>query len=636
VLPRIFALDRALTVDEAYFWQQRSAAFLAALTSGRFADTMITGHPGVTTMWLGSAGLLLEQALQSVGLIATPSAPLHLALVRLPLATATALAVPAGYLLLRRVLGERIALIAALLWATDPFLIAHSRLVHVDAVLTMLMLVSTLALLAACFGIDSPRERPGKGLLLLAGAMAGLALLTKAPGVLLFPSGALIFAVWCWQRRGAAPGVVVLVARGLLLWGGAALLTAFIAWPALWVAPVRAISSVVGEVLVNGGTSHPHNFLLGSNDRDPGMLFYAVTLLGRTTPWAALGLIALIVAALRGWRPAGRTPLLLLACAALCVLLALTFVPKKFDRYALPAVPPLLTLAACGLFWLGTLLPQLLRRGAGMLVAAAAVVTLLILHPYYLAYYSPLIGGGRHADDIVPIGEGEGLDAAAAWLETQPDLASSVVVAWSPPIIQPYLRTTVERMDALKKHQADYLVVYIRQVQTGSMQLPECPPLHTVRIYGIEYAWIYWLPRTIANPLSARFGDAVALDGYSLTPPNTSCSDHTLSLTLSLQPLARPQQPAMFFIHVIGLDGRRIAQFDVPLDNLIPPSDWQNSGGLSHTLKLPIAAEAPPGTYHVTFGIYDAASGARLRLAGANVTELDGSNALHVATFDLR
>ncbi|KPV52616.1 hypothetical protein SE17_14395, partial [Kouleothrix aurantiaca] len=88
LLPRVFTLDRPLTVDEAYFWQNRSAAFLQALTSGNFADTIITGHPGVTTMWLGSLGILLERALQALGVIGPATPPTHLALLRLPVACA--------------------------------------------------------------------------------------------------------------------------------------------------------------------------------------------------------------------------------------------------------------------------------------------------------------------------------------------------------------------------------------------------------------------------------------------------------------------------------------------------------------------------------------------------------------------
>ncbi|NJP07139.1 MAG: hypothetical protein HC837_16730 [Chloroflexaceae bacterium] len=49
-----------------------------------------------------------------------------------------------------------------------------------------------------------------------------------------------------------------------------------------------------------------------------------------------------------------RTPLLLLLGAIVLLLLALTILPKKFDRYALPAVPLLQILAACGLVWLGS------------------------------------------------------------------------------------------------------------------------------------------------------------------------------------------------------------------------------------------------------------------------------------------
>ncbi|NJP07273.1 MAG: hypothetical protein HC837_17465, partial [Chloroflexaceae bacterium] len=36
LLPRSLSLGRGLTTDEAYFWQDRSATFLLALSDGRF------------------------------------------------------------------------------------------------------------------------------------------------------------------------------------------------------------------------------------------------------------------------------------------------------------------------------------------------------------------------------------------------------------------------------------------------------------------------------------------------------------------------------------------------------------------------------------------------------------------------
>src|SRR5689334_10059353 len=63
ILPRILFLGSFVTSDEANFWLQRSATFLQALRTGDYAATAISTHPGATTMWLGSAGILLREAL---------------------------------------------------------------------------------------------------------------------------------------------------------------------------------------------------------------------------------------------------------------------------------------------------------------------------------------------------------------------------------------------------------------------------------------------------------------------------------------------------------------------------------------------------------------------------------------------
>jgi hypothetical protein len=56
LLPRVAGLNDFYTTDEAYYWQGRVARFAAAVSQGDWAATNQTGHPGVTTMWLGSLG----------------------------------------------------------------------------------------------------------------------------------------------------------------------------------------------------------------------------------------------------------------------------------------------------------------------------------------------------------------------------------------------------------------------------------------------------------------------------------------------------------------------------------------------------------------------------------------------------
>lgn len=675
LLPRSFGLGRALTNDEAYQWQDRSAIFLAALLEGHLAETAITEHPGVMTMWLGSGGLLLERMLLHRGLIPpttfewerpvldqdiafgerlkrigidSPAAyETHLTLMRLPLAWATALLIVLAYLLLRRLLDPRVALVAALLWATDPFLVAHSRVLHVDALLTLFMLLGTLALILAGFDKTGPRERLHMPLVILGGVATGLALLAKVTAGLMLPIGVLIIGAWYWQRRHAPqtqPMQMALVA--LVTWGGLTLLTIFVGWPALWVAPRQTLELVFAGASDEGGSPYKFNFLLGHAYRhtDPGPLFYPVTLLSRTTPWVLLGWVGLLVEAVRrwSWLQPRRGVMLLFLLIPLGILTALTIVPQKFDRYALPAIPLLHILAASGLLWIGMQLRGWLRFVGGCVLAASAAVTLGLFHPYYLAYYSPLLGGSSQAVKLVPVGWGEGMDLVADWLNARPDITAGKVAVWPHVTLHPYLYTDVSGQGT-SAAAINYLVVYVSQTQTGFESgqydafYPNCPPLHTVQIHGIDYAWIYKVHHPLLREdLAVQFGETVALDRVELrTADVCTCSPATIKLWL--QPVNPPTQPLFLFIHLLDAQGATVAQYDLPLAGVIPAAAWQSGEVVPYGLEMRTAAGLPPGRYQVALGLYQAADGVRLPVqTGAELPAgFAALNAFPVGTLDL-
>ena len=58
-IPRALELDRFITPDE-HLWLSRSANFYYALGQRDFAATNQIYHPGVTTMWIGTAGILFS------------------------------------------------------------------------------------------------------------------------------------------------------------------------------------------------------------------------------------------------------------------------------------------------------------------------------------------------------------------------------------------------------------------------------------------------------------------------------------------------------------------------------------------------------------------------------------------------
>lgn len=660
LLPRVAGLADFLTTDEAYHWISRTERFVAAVGDRRWADTILTGHPGVTLMWLGGAGLQLERLAVAWGLAAPPDTLGHLAWLRLGPSVARALAVAAGYLLLLRLVRPGLALLAALLWATSPFLAAHGRLLHLDALLTDLVTLTLLATVVAC---RAARPLPW---LVGAGALCGLALLTKGPALIALPVlGLTMFALGrpgggAERATGRAPHAATpqtgswlrpawggLIARlrwsvpRYLLLLGVALATALLLWPALWAAPERALARYVGEIVGNGGRANGDGqFFLGSSDADPGPLFYPIAGIYRLTPVELLGL-ALTLAAAAAWlwrslwpqdgarsssfipHPASfgqeRAALLTLAAFALFWLLVMTAGPKKFDRYILPIWPALLTLSAAGLMagwsWLRGRL-RLGGAGALALVLALQGAVLAWYHPYYLSYYSPLLGGGPAAQRMFLIGWGEGMDQVGAWLRAQPDVGEGQVLSALPPTLQPFVPVPVQEVRAIDTVPANYAVAYLESLQRGDApeiyaRIGATLPLHTVTIHGIEYARIYQLPRPYATPVGAEFGGALGLTGYTAAQEGGS-----LVVTPAWDVRAAPQGDLMLFLFVFDAAGEKVTQIDVrPGGASFPPTDqWRPGQQVAVPLPVALPAGLPAGRYTLALGLYDPATFARLPL----------------------
>ncbi|MEN9939040.1 MAG: hypothetical protein RLZZ387_5619 [Chloroflexota bacterium] len=684
LLPRALDLGGFLTVDEANFWLARSATFLDALRRGDWAATAISTHPGVTTMWLGSLGLLLREALVDRGLLAGDF-PTALALMRLPGALVHTAAIVAGYALLRRLLPAA-ALPAALLWAADPFVVAYSRLLHVDALAGTFITLSILAALVAAkdqgptpedqepkamitprspgrwFVVGGPSTRIEWGWCALSGLLGGLALLSKTPALILFPViGIILVYAALRSPQDRADERSVFAVQQILqrsafslqrfaIWSLAALLTALALWPALWADPLGALAQLRTGVEAEGAQPHMlGNFFLGRQDDAPGPLFYPVALALRTTPLTLLGLLLLPVAA----RRLGTSELRALAMLALYVLLltaALSLFPKKFNRYIVPAFPALDIIAAtaltAALAWLAARLGNGARgvraqAGAVAVLAGLALGNVASWHPYSIAAFNQALGGAQAGARTFAVGWGEGFEQVAAWLNEQPDITGVSTVSRIPVVQAPYMRpraaARTPEAGSLPPG-AGYLVVYVSQVQRGSPSPPfdafygQAPPLHVVRIHSVDYAWVYHVPPPVQEERAAQFGQSLALRGFS----QEGAPERGATMLLRLQWLAIAPAPLDYtlFAHLIGPDGRRYAQVDIPY----PTSGWEPGRYVATELPIAIPADAPGGAYRLVVGLYAPADGQRLTLRTTVPSDdtLSGPHALPLTTFELR
>jgi hypothetical protein len=534
-IPRLVDLDRFVTIDEPR-WMARSANFYNGLVSGSLFASYQSKHPGVTTMLAGAAGFGTRypeypeifpdqlEDLRSVEPIMRRHGQPPMDVLeggRIFVALMIALFLVASFYYANRLMGFWPSVFGMSLIAFDAFHIAHSRVLQLDGIMSSVMLLSLLALLSYLFRNRRARD------LMASGVAAGIATLTRSPGLFLAPFTGMLVSIDYWLRFDFdARELMREWLKPLLIWG-ATLGAAFILlWPALWVHPKFVLLEVFGEAIsaASGGHDAPTFFNGQVFDGDPGFIYYPVNFLWRTSPVVLIGIILSICELLRpgshirknqhrGW-------LLSLIAFAILYTAFVTLSAKKFDRYLLPIFAPLDLMAAMG--WFSALHGILHNSGIRRITAnwkwlttgnaMAIVIAVLVLiqavgamatSPYFLSYYNPLMGGAARAPEVMMIGWGEGLDEAARYLNEKKDASDLDVIAWyaSGPFDY-FFEGKSTTLHSFEKDlgsilEYDYAVLYIHQWQR---ELPSVEilnnfhsvsPEYVVTIDGIDYAAIY-------------------------------------------------------------------------------------------------------------------------------------------------
>jgi hypothetical protein len=555
LLVRLLAHNVVITADEDN-WMKRSGGFTYGLLNGQFGRTYQNGHPGVTTMWVAMLTLGPSRMVQFADRVTNQRLVAHVpgfwdALVdaRVGFAVVTAALVTLIAGLSWRLFGPLVGALTGVVVGLEPFYLAISQLVHMDAILSGTMVASVLA---ALIGWE---RGGGRRWLVLSGVLGGLAFLSKVPAVFLLAFvpmlgvGLLIVRRIPWLRPSpptplpegeggtgslSPSGRVGVRARLLdvVVWGLVFVATVVALWPSIWVlGPVEVLGRVAEFTRETGGQPHEQGtFFWGQPTEDPGPFFYPVAMAFRLAPLTVVGLVLLLVF----WRRLPREyrwPVLALVGYLGGFLLMMTLGAKKFDRYLLPDFPAFGVLAAiglgAGLSWLwgrrSVASPRLMGAVAGLVIVGLAAWPAAATYPYYLSYYSPLLGGGRAAQRTVMVGNGEGLDQVAAWLNARPDAENLWVISHSFDVLQALIVGSGESLRDRVPSNADYVVLYRFQMQIEHSPrvldeyLTRRTPEHVVWINGIEYARIYRGPH--------QSGGGPAGEGFA--PELSSADDHT-------------------------------------------------------------------------------------------------------------
>jgi hypothetical protein len=555
----------AFVTWDAPAWVYRSTKFLVALSRGDWADTLLTGHPGVVTMWTGAASLTWHRLVtgavswsQLLAIDALPTLDVHdpqtirQLVALLPLAKGGifvlhTLIILALYWLLKELLNRPYALVSVAFLALDPYYLALSRVLHIDALTSGFML---LALVSAFTYVS----RGARRYLVCAGVTTGLAALTKSYGAFVAPVVLLVLLVAHLrgtiphegnEEQGSRAGRKALHgARDITLSGAVAGLIFFLLWPAMWVSPLETIKQIVGlslEYATDPGDATA-SFFRGQIVSDLGPAFYLTNIFFRITPLVLVGgALTVLVSFWVGGDDAEerrRTIMGLLVYVGIYFFL-ITLSSKKFDRYTLPLFLAADVLAALGVAGTVEVLSHLvglqskdhtpIRQGAAasvavLLVVAQGYLLLAPLYPaHYMAYYNPWAGCPQEAVETIPVGWGEGVGKAAQYLAQKPDAEEITVATWAVAGVASKFPGRLVKPTEENIPLADYVLFYVGDVQAQTPLVQQFygqqQPERVVEMNGLKYAWLY--PNIYYVELNERLqeageaGDLIVLNAHS-------------------------------------------------------------------------------------------------------------------------
>ncbi|MBI1833799.1 MAG: phospholipid carrier-dependent glycosyltransferase [Candidatus Andersenbacteria bacterium] len=475
ILPRFISLGFVYTTDER-LWIARGADFIQAFSNFHFADTAIAFQPGVTTAWLAAVTTHFHS----------------LAATQASVAAATSILLLIISYFFVRLFGWQWGMITAYAVAMNPVLIAHSRVIHTDALLALFLLACALSLF---YSLDSQlTSSQARRYLIASGILAGLALLTKIFALFAILPLLLILIGKTWQAKRSLKSV----AQELGIWIGVAALTVFIVWPALW---THAWGT--GMYIWENVTQYSSGRRVG--EVSTSWWFYLREIYVRTSIVTTILLPFGILAVVSKWR---RQPVFVLLSLLLTSAFYVLLLHTGEDRDVRYLIIFLLTLDIWAVFGLRFIIEFFRGERTHKIVSYTLISAFLLylgfqtihLHPYYLAHYNY----AYQMPARYKIGWGEGLEQAAMYLAAR-DPKAEIAVFYASVFEYAWEKYggvgTVGGSDHLSES-TDYLVIsramFERapdsiQTELVNRYLSEDSPkpIHTITINGLPYIWIF-------------------------------------------------------------------------------------------------------------------------------------------------
>lgn len=282
------------------------------------------------------------------------------------------------FLWARGLFGADAGWVAITLFAFSPNLVAHGRLVTMDAPLAV---VST----AALFHLWRHAVTTNRWHLAVGWACVGLALATKFSAVVLLPVVAVLVAADAWRRRRPFARTVGEHAVGAVL-----------ALVVLWAAygfPANPGFYLDGLALVNADRVEDYRYYLHGEFDAGGWWYYFLVAFVVKTPVPTLALLGAGIAAARRVRTGAISEAWVLLPAAAYVGVTSALADNLGVRYLLPVYPLVWIAVSRVAPWARSIARPRAAVAALAVLGAVYLFGALRIHPHQLSYFNEVAGG---------------------------------------------------------------------------------------------------------------------------------------------------------------------------------------------------------------------------------------------------
>ena len=401
-----------INVDQ-FLWYERSEKFFSAIQEGRYLDTYQQYHPGVTLMYLigiGQAsykyftGDLSSFSAISYNNFGTYNFHTKLYVVIFCLAVL----IYSAYLIYKIYGKVIISLLFLTVTLFESFYIGVLRNLHIDGILSVLIFTSILSFYYAC-------TKKSLKAFIISGFLTGLGYLNKSVSIFIPFFCFIIFTYFFITNKTNRKNLV----QDSIIWILISVILFFILFPAMWVEPIKIITTIVKEGVIGTGVDGSfYHYLNNTVTQDPGFTFYLKVLGYRVTPFLQFLLIyylLYLVSIFKNHKLKDENVLNLLSLIFVTVFFIIfVFLDKKTDRYLAPLFPFLCLLGSYSFYILvrNTIFIKIKIRyklPALVLFAFFLIYNLwnvISIRPYYFAYYNHFLGGINTAKKEMYINQG--------------------------------------------------------------------------------------------------------------------------------------------------------------------------------------------------------------------------------------